>query len=593
MIKKWNLLPPPPEEFINAHPELPSTVAQLLWNRNLRDQEKIDEFLNPDYLQDIHDPFLFQDMEKATEIIFTSIKNQENIVVHGDYDADGVCASAIIITCLRKLGAQHVTVFIPHRETDGYGLNPNTIELLDSQKTNLIITCDCGISNYNEVELAKKKKIKVIITDHHTVPQRIPNADAIIHPLVPNEPYPDKGLCGGAVGFKLVQALLKKFALTHTTLPDGQTFESFEKWLLDMVALASIGDMVPLLGESRTLTRYGLTVINKTKNIGLQKLLIAAGLADEKGNSKRGTYNSYTMSFQIIPRINAAGRMDHANVAFALLMATNETEATELALQLNKNNLDRQKITEQYVIEARRQIKETDQQNNPVLFVLGPNWPTGILGLICGKIKDEFHHPAIVMGENDKEIVGSGRSIKEFNLIAAMQEMPEVFGKFGGHPQACGFTLKDKNLLEEFKTKLTAKAAIKTASVDLTPQINVDAEIDLDEVTWKLYDLLEKFEPFGQANEEPTYMARSVTVVQVDPVGQDGKHLRITVKHNSHLIKKTIGFGLGDIKRYAENWRECLKPGDKIDIVFSIGVNEWNGNRELQLTIQDIKKTSV
>ncbi len=590
MPKKWNVLPTPPDDFVNSHPELPNTISRLLWNRNLRDQKKIDEFLNPDYSQDVHDPFLFQDMEKATDIIFKSIKNQENIVVHGDYDADGVCASAIIINGLRKLGAKNVDVFIPHRETDGYGLNPRTIEFLAEKKTDLIITCDCGISNYDEVALAKKKKMKVIITDHHVVPKKAPKADAIIHPLVPGEPYPDKGLCGAAVGFKLVQGLLRKYARKNATLPDGQTFEGFVKWMLDLVAIASIGDMVPLIGESRTLTRYGLTVMNKTRNVGLKKLLIVSGLADENGNSKKGIYDSYTMSFQIIPRINAAGRMDHANFAFALLMATDEKEAENLASQLNKNNTDRQKITEQYVSEARRQIKETAQQDNPVLFVVGQGWPTGILGLISGKIKDDYYRPSIVMGENEKEIVGSGRSIREFNLILALQSMPEIFGKFGGHPQACGFTLKDKSILEEFKTKLTARAATQTAEVDMTPQITVDAEIDLDEVDWKLYDLLQKFEPFGQANEEPKYLAKSVTLVNIDPVGVDGKHLRLTVKHNSHLLKKTIGFGLGNIKRYSENWKETLKPGDKIDMVFSIGVNEWNGNRELQLTVEDIKK---
>jgi len=590
MAKKWNVLPAPPLEFTNSHPELPTAVAQLLWNRNLRTQTQIDEFLNPDYSQDIHDPFLFQDMEKATDIIFKSISKDENIVVHGDYDADGVCSAAIIITGLRKLGAKNVNVFIPHRETDGYGLNLRTVELLHTQKTNLIITCDCGVSNVPEIALAKKYKIKVIVTDHHTVPAKLPKADAIIHPLVKGEPYPDKGLCGGGVAFKLVQGLLRKYARSHATLPDGQTFEGFEKWMLDLAAIASIGDMVPLLGESRTITRYGLTVINKTRNVGLKKLLIVAGLADENGQPKRGAYDSYSMSFQIVPRLNAAGRMDHANTAFALLMATDEKEAENLAAQLDKNNVDRRKLTEQYVSEARKQIKETNQENNPVLFVIGKDWPTGILGLISGKIKDDHYKPAIVMGETNSEINGSGRSIKEFSLIGAMQEMPEVFLKFGGHPQACGFTLKSKELLEEFKTKLIAKAATKTADIDLVPQINIDAEVQLDEVNWKLYDLLQKFEPFGQMNEEPKYISRALTVTAIEPVGQDGKHLRLMVKHGSQLIKKTIGFGLGDINKCAENWKECLKPGDKIDMVFSIGVNEWNGNRELQLTIEDIKK---
>ncbi|MEK7131770.1 MAG: single-stranded-DNA-specific exonuclease RecJ [Patescibacteria group bacterium] len=588
--KKWNVLPLPPAEFTGSHPELPAAVAQLLWNRNLRTQRQIDEFLNPDYSQDIHDPYLFQDMEKATDIIFKSIDKEENIVVHGDYDADGVCSSAIIITGLRKLGAKNVNVFIPHRETDGYGLNLRTIELLHSQKTNLIITCDCGVSNTPEIALARKYKIKVIVTDHHTVPPKLPKANAIIHPLVKGESYPDKGLCGGGVAFKLVQGLLKKYAILHSALPDGQTFEGFEKWLLDLAAIASIADMVPLVGESRTITKYGLTVINKTRNVGLKKLLIIAGLADANGQPKHGAYDSYAMSFQIVPRLNAAGRMDHANTAFALLMATDEKSAENLAAQLDKNNVDRRKLTEQYVSEARKQIKETKQEDNPVLFVLGKDWPTGILGLISGKIKDDHYKPAIVMGETKDAINGSGRSIKEFSLIAAMQSMPEVFDKFGGHPQACGFTLKSKDKLEEFKTKLIAKAALQTAAVDLVPQITIDAEVELNEVNWKLYDLLQKFEPFGQANEEPKYVSRALTVTAIEPVGQDGKHLRLMVKHNSQLIKKAIGFGLGDVNRCAENWKECLKPGDKIDMVFSIGVNEWNGNRELQLTIEDIKK---
>ncbi|MEK7680630.1 MAG: DHHA1 domain-containing protein, partial [Patescibacteria group bacterium] len=323
----------------------------------------------------------------------------------------------------------------------------------------------------------------------------------------------------------------------------------------------------------------------------LKKLLIASGISDANGNPKHGAYDAFTVGFQIVPRLNAAGRMDHANTAFALLVASDEKEAEALALQLNKNNSDRQKLTEQHTNEARKQIKETGQEKNPAIFILGKGWPTGILGLISGKLKDEFYKPAIVMGETDKEIFGSGRSIREFNLIAALQSAPELFDKFGGHPAACGFTLKDKNKLEEFKTKLSELVLAQTSGVALVPQIAVDAEVNLNEVNWKLYDLLQKFEPFGQANEEPKYVAYGLTVAAIEPVGQDGKHLRLMVKHDSQVIRKTIGFGLGDINRCSENWKQCLKPGDKIDMVFSIGVNEWNGNRELQLTIEDIKKT--
>jgi len=588
---RWNFLPSPPTEFINNHPELPPIITRLLWNRNLRSQEQIDEFLNPDYLQDLHDPFLFKEMEMAIKIIFTAIEQQKRIVVHGDYDADGVCAAALIITTLKKIGGKNINVFLPHREIDGYGLNLNTVKELHKQKTDLIITCDCGVSNYEEIVNAKKLGMQIIITDHHTVPNKIPPADAIIHPLLPTEKYPDKGLCGGGVAFKLVQAILKEHKATNTVLPDGQTHEAFEKWLLDLAAIATVGDMVPLLGESRTLVRYGLTVLNKTKNLGLKNLCVAAGIMDEEGKPKRGFLDTHSVGFQIVPRLNAAGRMDHANTAFALLMAENESEAKNLALQLNKNNSDRQQLTDQITKQAREQIKITAQENNPILFVLNKNWPTGILGLVAGKLKDEFYKPILVMTENEEEICGSGRSIAEFNLITGLQDMPQFFSKFGGHPQACGFSLISKDKLEEFKKALLNKASSQLTNIELVPQTNIDTEVKLEEVDWKLYDLLQKFEPFGQSNEEPKYAAYNLTVVNINPVGQDGKHLRIMVKHNSYMVRKTIGFGLGDTNRHPIDWKNNLKQGDKIDMVFTVGVNEWNGNRELQLTIEDIKKS--
>jgi len=591
MSKKWIILPEPPEDFIASHPELPPIITKLLWNRNIKTQEQIDEFLNPDYSTDLHDPFLFKDMEKAVELIFDCIQNNKKITVHGDYDADGVDAAVVIISCLKKLGLQNVDVFIPHREIDGYGLNNKTVEYLKQNGTELIITCDCGISNTEEIKFANSLGIKVIITDHHAMPKDFPPAAAIIHPLVPGETYPDKTLAGGGVAFKLVQGLLKKHSEKNEFLPDGQKHEAFEKWLLDCVAISTVGDMVPLVGESRTLVYYGLTVLNKTHNKGLQKLLIVSGLADENGKPKRGKYDTHTIGFQIAPRINAAGRMDHANVAFALLMAETDEEAQKLAEQLNQNNIDRQKLTEQLMSQGRKYLQETNQLENEMLFVLGEGWSTGILGLVASRLKDEFYKPILVMGLNNGIITGSGRSIREFNMIKALQSMPEFFYKFGGHPQACGFTLKEAALFEEFKKSMLEKAKNEIKNIDLTPQITIDGKIDLDEVDWKLYDLLQKFEPFGQANEEPKYAAFALTIMSIEPVGQDGKHLKLLVKHNSHVIKKTIGFGLGDVNRYSEDWKNCLKPGDKIDMVFSVGINEWNGNRELQLTIEDIKKT--
>lgn len=592
MKRRWLIAPELSKKDRQTHPELPALAVRLLWNRGLKTQEAIDEFLNPDYSTDIYDPFLFKDMAKAVEIILSAIKNDKKIVVHGDYDADGVCAGAILTTVIKKLGGKNVGIFLPHRENDGYGLNINTVRLLAKQKTDLIITCDCGVSNIEEVAEAKKLGMEVVITDHHTVPETLPPADAIIHALVPGETYPDQGLSGGGVAFKLLQALLIEHKKNNKTLSDGQSHESFEKWSLDLAAISIIGDMMPLIGEARTITRYGLTVLNKTKNLGLQKLLQIAGVTDENDKLKRKEIDSETVAFQLVPRLNAAGRMDHANVAYALLTCEDEKEAVILAEKLNKNNLDRQRLTEQIANQARKQIKETEQEKNPVLFVYNEKWSTGILGLIAGRLKDEYYRPVIVMGKTNGEITGSGRSIAEFNLITALREIPEIFSKFGGHPQACGFSLLTPDKLEDFKDKLIGLAKKELKHTDLSPTINIDAEVDLEEINWELFDVLEKFAPFGQKNQTPKYCARGLTLINVEPVGQDGKHLRLMVKHNSHLVRKTIGFGLGDSNRHPEKWRETLKPGDKIDLAFSVGVNQWNGNRELQITIEDLKKNT-
>lgn len=585
MQKTWRVLPDAPQSFFEQFPELPKTVANLLYHRNIVTQKAIDEFLNPDYIEDIHDPFLFSDMGKAVQRIYDAIEKNEKITVHGDYDADGVSSAVILVSTIKALGHENIDIFLPHRETDGYGLNTNTIQTLKNAHTNLIVTCDCGISNIQEVELATEQGMDVIITDHHAVPDKLPPAYAIIHPKV-DQNYPCKSLAGGAVAFKLMQGLLHTHKKTNKSLPGGNTHEQFEKWMLDMVAIASVADMVPLLGESRTLTRYGLIVLNKTKRIGLQKLLLEARLTEEDGTNKK-EFDTYTIGFQIAPRINAAGRMNHANVAYNLMMTNDNEEAAELAHELDLNNQERQKITDKLVKQACEEINK-DQKNSPIIFVLGEGWSSGIVGLIAGKLKEKYYKPSIVLAKNDDEIMGSGRSIEGFNIIESFQEMPEVFDKFGGHPMACGFTIKDGKL-EEFKKKLIRKFKEKTKNIDLSPTLDIDAEVNLEEVDWELYDILDKFKPFGKENEKPRYLSRALEISQLQPVGKDKKHLRIMVKSNGK-IRKTIGWDLCNGNGTHTNWCEKLKCGDKIDLVFEIDVNEWNGNRELQLTIVDLKK---
>jgi single-stranded-DNA-specific exonuclease len=590
MEKLWNVLPSPPQSFFDKHPEFPAIAATLLYHRELTSQEQIDRFLNPDYNKDIHDPYIFQDMKKTVTRIYKAIEKNEKITVHGDYDADGVSGSTILTTMFRSLGYKNTDVYIPHREKDGYGLNMNTVNYLHEQGTKLIITCDCGISNAPEVDHANELGIDVIITDHHSIPDVVPNAYSIIHPKIEGEPYPDKTLAGGAVAFKLAQAMFKKHAETNDVLPNGDEHETAEKWMLDMVALASVADMVPLLGESRTLTKYGLIVMNKAKRIGLRKLFLEAGIMHNDGSLKY-PITEETIGFKIAPWINAAGRIDHANVGYNLFMTDSPTEAVDLAYKLNQNNIERQSITEMYVTEATRQVEES-QLDAPVLFVYNENWNPGVVGLVASRIKSRYEKPVIAMTMIGDEMMGSGRSIKGFNMIETIQEIPKLFKKFGGHPMACGFTFTSVDNRQEFQAEMIKKFNEKTKDINLSPTVDLDAEIDLDDIDWKLYDTLEKFSPFGQANPKPRYLSKGVTIKSLKPIGKMGGHLKMDVVHTSTKFHKTIGWGLCDKNRGdGKDWSKMLKEGDLIDIVFEIGVNEWNGNRELQLTVVDLKKS--
>lgn len=584
--KKWTVLPDPPESFLKEFPHLPPLVAHLLYHRGLTTQNQIDEFLNPDYSQDIHDPFLFKDMEKTVKRLFEAMEKNERITIHGDYDADGVSACVILVSTFHAMGYDNVDVYIPHKATEGYGLNEKTVQYLHDQETRVIITCDCGISNKPEVEKANELGIDVIVTDHHTIPQELPPAFSIIHPKIETETYPDQTLAGGGVAFKLMQALLLEHKKEHGTLENGDTHDAFEKWQLDMVAIASVADMVPLLGESRTLTKYGLIVLNKAKRVGMQKLLLETKIMNDD-KSLKYELDANTIGFKIAPQINAAGRIDHANVAYKLLATRDPIQATDLAFELNKTNQERQRLTEELVKEATEQAKT--QTDAPILFVFGKEWSQGIVGLVAGRLKEMYQKPVIAMTHMGEEITGSGRSIPGFNLIESIQEINEHFSKHGGHPMACGFTLANANGLEAMKEALTKKYHEKTAEKDMTPLLEIDAQIDLEEVNWDLYDVLEKFKPFGQKNPTPTYIAKKVEVVSVDSMGKDAKHMKLMVKHSTPKIRKMVGWGFCDASRRGQDWCAALKPGDQLDIAFEIGINEWNGNRELQLTIVDIK----
>ncbi|MDP2683902.1 MAG: single-stranded-DNA-specific exonuclease RecJ [bacterium] len=565
MKSHWQIAKKITQEFQNKFPEVNPIVLQLLYNRGLTEQEKIDEFLNPDYGQDIHDPFLFTDMKKAVVRILKAIKNKEKITVHGDYDADGVSATVVMITTLKKLGA-NVDVYIPHRVSEGYGLNMNTVDELEKNGTNLIVTVDCGISSYDEVDYAAEKNIEVIITDHHEQPPKIPKAYAVINPHVEKEKYPFHELAGVGVAFKLVQGLVME--------DKGNKLKAgFEKWLLDIVALGTIADCVPLVGENRTLVKYGLVVLRKTKRVGLRTMI-------ESSRFNLASLDTQSVSFGIAPRINAAGRIDHANTAYELIMTENEKSAIKISGDLEKTNQQRQKITEKITNSSIEQIGQVKDQK--ILFTSGEDWQVGVVGLVAGRLSDKFSRPVIVMGMKGDDIVGSGRSIPGFDITRALIESKEYLEKYGGHAAACGFSLK-KNNYEKFLEKMSSIASEKISDKDLIKSHKIDTEVKIENINWELVDKLNNFEPFGEGNSQPKFVSYGLEVNDLQKVGNEGKHLRIVVEKNG-CQKKIIAFGFG------QTIGNELMIGDIIDIVYEISINEWNGNRELQLKLVDIHK---
>ena len=567
--KNWQILPQITEDFSAKFPEINPVILQLLFNRDLDNQEKIDQFLNPDYGSDLYDPFLFSEMEKVVKRIFLAIEKQEKIVVYGDYDADGVCSSVVMVETLKNFGAQ-VEVYIPFRETEGYGLNLAAAKELINQGVNLVITVDCGISNKNEVELLNQGGVDVIITDHHHQPLELPKAFAIINQNLTREKYPFKKLAGCGVAFKVVQGLITKQAeYKIKQLPEG-----FEKWLLDLVAIGTIADLQPLLGENRVLVKYGLVVLNKTKRLGILKLI-------EKIGNHVTVIDERMVGWQISPRLNAAGRLNHASSAYQLLLTENAAEADQLAIEINQTNQQRQQITDKINLEAKEKIGKVDKQK--ILIVVGENWPTGVVGLVAGRLTDNHHLPSLVISRYNGEIIGSGRSIAEFNLIEAIQKCDECLSRYGGHGQAAGFTLKDEKFLAKFIEKITKLAETKLKEKELKPILEIDSEINLNQLDWQLVEEIEKFIPYGEENPKPKFLIKDLTIIDCQLVGQDGKHLRLTIG-DDQISKKAIGFSFGE-------WFSRIKKGDKIDLISEIEINEWNGNRELQLKIVDLRQS--
>ncbi len=571
MLKKWVLKEPVSLELKKQFPEMPGVILQLLVNRGLTTQKQIDGFLTPDYGQDVLDPFLFPDMDKAVARIYQAVANKEKIAIHGDYDADGVTSSALVADVLGKLGADF-EVYIPHREKEGYGLFEKTIKYFVKQKIKLIITVDCAISNFAEIEFANQKGIDVIVTDHHAEPMKLPPAYAIINPKVKSCNYPFYDLAGVGVAYKLAQAIISRDK--KGIFPAG-----YEKWLLDLVAIGTVTDVMPLLGENRTLVKYGLIVLNKTKRIGLKLLAQKSGIWPV---TESELMNSENIGYVLGPRLNAAGRMDHANGAYELLKTDDQLEAEKLADALEKNNKKRQGVTEKIMTDIKKEVIDIDKQL--IILSEGNNWPLGIIGLAAGKIKDEYNRPILIITKTLTKIAGSGRSIPEFNMIAALDKVADCFKVYGGHPGAAGFTMKSRKFIADFKKRITEIAESELKGQDLSPKLEIEGELDLKDLTWELFEQIEKFEPFGTGNPKPVFLVKNLRVENIRTVGSDNKHLKLFLKHDN-MVKsfEAIGFGMGNLINE-------VKYEDLVDVVCEVNLNEFNGTRKLELRLVDIKK---
>lgn len=583
METKWIINPAIDPKICDSFPEYSPLILQLLYNRGLADEKNIDEFFNPDYVDHIHDPFLLKGMSEAVNRIERAIEKKEKILVYGDYDADGVTAAALMIKTLKFLKAKNTEVYIPDRAKEGYGLKKEVIPKIKALGVSLIITVDCGIANKKEVEIAKKEGIDVIITDHHWAPDQIPEALAVINPKQKDDNYPFKDLAGAGVTFKLAQGLLSREGDKKNNNRGGNS-RSFEKWLLDLVAIGTVADSVPLLGENRTLLNYGLIVLSKTKNIGLKELLNQASQKSARANGNANLkISAEIISFQLAPRINAAGRLDHANTSFKLLNTDSEKEARGLAESLELLNGQRQKITEKIIAEAREKIKT----QRKIIFEGSPDWPIGILGLIAGKLSDEFSRPVFIFNQTKEFSTASCRSIPSFNIIEALSQCQEFLEEFGGHKGAAGFKVKNSEI-KKLENKLEKIAEEKINAENLVPRLEIDAEIKTSDVNWDFFHEMEKMAPFGEMNPEPVFSLRKMRVMEMRAVGNGEKHLKLGLlpaedahKKNKKLFK-AIGFNFGE-------WVNKIKLNDIIDIVFTLSNNEWGGNSNIEFKIIDLK----
>lgn len=561
MRKKWFFLDADKEkiEEISQKHNINKLLATVLVNRKIIEKEKIEKFLKPTR-HDFHDPFLMPDMEIAVKRILKAIKEKQKIIIYGDYDVDGITSTTVLKSFLEERGLK-VDSYIPNRLEEGYGLNNNAIDKIASGKYDLMITVDCGISAVEEIEYANKLGIETIITDHHEPGETLPKATAVIDAKRKDNTYPCRDLAGVGVVFKLIQAIGTKLNLEE---------KEYLKYL-DIVCVGTISDIVPLVDENRVIAKLGLMLVEQTRNLGLKSILNAAGYSKIDSN---------TISFGVAPRINASGRMGHQEEALALFLSKDINEVNELTLKLNNYNSKRQEIEKNIYNDAVRQIEENDLPENNVIVVGGEGWHHGVIGIVSSKITELYFKPSILLCFEGNIGKGSGRSVPGFDLHKALSECGNSLKKFGGHSMAVGVTV-EKEHLKEFEKELE-QIATRENIQDIVPIINVDAELDLNEVTKEWVESLSVLEPFGEGNKMPLFAFKNLKISSIRAL-TEGKHLKLTLQSNNNIIN-AIGFNMGEL---ANDYR----IGDKIDVVGVLEINTFNGVDSLQINLKDVMKS--
>ena len=535
---------------------LEASVANLVYQRGIQTEEALRDFLEPS-LDQLHDPYELHDMDKAVTRIRQAIENYEQILIYGDYDADGMTSASIVKEALEQLGAE-CQVYLPNRFTDGYGPNASVYKyFIENQGISLIITVDNGVAGHEAIELAQSMGVDVIVTDHHSMPEVLPDAYAIIHPEHPEADYPFKHLAGCGVAFKLATALL----------------EEVQVELLDLVAIGTIADMVSLTDENRILVKYGLSVLKNTQRIGLQELFKIAGIQENEVDEE-------TVGFQIAPRLNALGRLDDPNPAIELLTGFDEDEVRDIALMINQKNEERKEIVQKIYDEAKTMV----DLNKPVQVLAGEGWNPGVLGIVAGRLLEELHQPVIVLNIENDLAKGSARSIEAVDIFEALDPHRDLFVAFGGHAGAAGMTL-EASKLEALSQVLVAYSEDNQVDLSTKNELFLDEELSLPDLTLETLKNFEKLAPFGMDNKKPVFYLKDFKIENARTMGAGNTHLKLKISQ-ADAVFEVVAFGLGNLATEFSQTKN-------LELAVTLSVNKWNGQTSLQLMLVDARVNGI